>query len=91
MSTLTKTTEPRKVVERKRAYEWAVIMFKDVIPRQMLIETDEFDIIKSLIAKFEKEIRAEKRNREDPDNLENCIGNICDSTALPINQTPGCK
>ena len=31
----------------------------------------------------------EERNREVPDDLENCIGDIFDSVVLPINETPG--
>ena len=70
VSTSTKTTEPRKTVERRRVYEWSVVMFNDE-EKRIVTEKDGFDCIKQLTTSLKKPNDINK-----PDQLEECIDDI---------------
>ena len=74
VSNSTKTTEPRKNVERRRMYEWIVLMFGDEVTRH-IIEKDGFEKIKHLTTTLTKPLQRDV-NTDEIDHLENCIDNI---------------
>ena len=74
VSSSTKTTEPRKNVERRRMYEWMVLMFGDEITRH-INDKDGFESIKHLTTTLTKPLTSNV-NMDDIDHLENCIDDI---------------
>ena len=85
-SNSTKTTEPRKTVEKRRIYEWAVLMFQQERERSVT-EKDGFSYVKSLTTSLKNpdSIAGIIGNN---DALELCIDSIFDNTDL-INTTDG--
>ena len=48
----TKTTTPKKVIEKRRSYEWIVDMFNEEVANRACIPKDGFALIKSLKTKL---------------------------------------
>jgi hypothetical protein len=74
VSLSTKTTEPRKTVERRRLYEWAVLMFNGE-ERRYVSEKDGFSYIKSITTTL-KNPSAVNAAGVQKDHLEECIEDI---------------
>ena len=74
VSLSTKTTEPRKTVERRRLYEWAVLMF-DGEQRRYVTEKDGFSIIKSITTALKNPSTVNAVGAQT-DHLEECIEDI---------------
>ena len=73
-SNSTKTTEPRKTVERQRIYEWCVLMFNKEQTRR-INEKDGFYCIKQLNTHLKNRPNSADSNSK-PDPLECCIDDI---------------
>ena len=74
ISSLTKTIEPKKTIERYHMYEWIVFMFNDESIRYVN-EKDSFYYIKALKTILNKPLSNDVAT-DKVDYLENCIDNI---------------
>ena len=64
----TKTTTPKKVIEKQRLYEWIVAMFNKEVPNRICISKDGFALIKRLKTKLVSNDTSDKN-----DGLDECI------------------
>ena len=73
-SNSTKTTEPRKTLERRRIYEWSILMFDEEQERKVR-EKDGFNYIKQLTIPLKDPNNVNALHQTD-DPLESCIDEI---------------
>ena len=73
-SSSTKTTEPRKTIERRRMYEWSVMMFNDEHNR-CISDKDGFACIKNLTTPLQKP-NVNVNTLDKIDHLGDCIDEI---------------
>jgi len=85
-SSSTRTTEPRKTVERRRIYEWSVIMFNDEQQR-CINEKDGFNCINRITTPLQRPT-ANPNTIDKIDHLEDCIDQIFETTNLNDNINP---
>ena len=64
----TKTTTPKKVIEKRRLYEWIIAMFNEEVSNRACIPKDGFDIIRTLKTKL---VSSEILDKNDA--LDECI------------------
>ena len=89
----TKTTIPKKTLEKQRLYEWVILMFKDEITKRVCLRKDGFEVIKQLQTSITLPDTASKNDALDDvitemfnetEELENTVLEIHDDyTSIP--------